>query len=113
MTGEELRNKLKTIKIDGKKIVLKDLADKLNISPQLLNKRLEVQDIGTGFLQNIADALNIPIGLLLIDTGTSIISEAEHEYSNKKVQQLQAELKEAKEIIYQLNMELLKLKMSK
>ncbi len=102
MTGEDLRNKLKSITIDGKKIVLKDLAEKLDMSPQLLNKRLDVQDIGTGFLQSIADALNIPISLLLEgpallnDGGTDYKTKdkiiAEHDRKLKEIQQQLADI---------------------
>ena len=54
MKGEEVK---KILEDDGYQ--LNELADKLNISPQNFNNWLGVQDIKTGILEKIAQAIKI------------------------------------------------------
>lgn len=53
MKGEEVK---KILEVDGHQ--LNELAERLNISPQNLNNWLGVQDIKTGILEKIAQAIN-------------------------------------------------------
>lgn len=53
MTGEELKNRLKYLKISPT-----ELAKSLDISKQTLNNRFKSSDIGLGFVKTIANAVN-------------------------------------------------------
>ena len=53
MKGEEVK---KILEVDGHQ--LNELAEKLNISPHNFNNWLGVQDIKTGILEKIAQAIN-------------------------------------------------------
>ncbi len=67
MKGETLRNRLKNIKINGKKIFLTDLADGLGITLQALYSKLKAQRLDDGFVQQIADVLKVNVDVLLED----------------------------------------------
>lgn len=91
-----------------------EIARKMGLSPQNLNSKLKGKDIGLDFIKKIALASKIPLIEFIPEVLEGMtVSEPGDDYGNSTIQKLQAELKEAKEIIYQLNMELLKLKMSK
>lgn len=73
MTGEEV----KSILID-QGYHFKDIADKMEISSQLLHKFLSVNDIKTGTLQRIAEAINQNIDFFLnksLREGDNLIEE--------------------------------------
>lgn len=120
MTGRELHNRLKTIRINGEPIELKKLANDMGISPQSLNNKFLTADIGIGFAQKICEALSISFDLL-INKNTSTVSEPETTYSltnykevyercNQQRERLVDELLDAKDEIKNLKKELETLK---
>lgn len=64
MTGKELKIKLKNLDVS-----LSDLAEKLDLTPQNLQSRLKIEDIGIGFLSKIAKAINKSVYELMDETG--------------------------------------------
>ena len=112
MTGLELHKKLKTIEIDGKKIILKNLAERLGMKEPAFQKRLKVGDVGIGFLFSICQALNTPISTFIDCGHTGIVAENSDTYgiNGMQIKALKEEIAEAKQIIYELNLEILRLK---
>ena len=70
MTGEELRLILKDADIN-----LADLAGKLNKSPQSLNQALNAADIKSGLIEQISDAINVPVSSLYARDGKAAIAQ--------------------------------------
>lgn len=64
MTGQELYNRLKNIRLGGQKINFSSLAERLEMSPQNLNKRWKSKEIGTDFINKVANALSITVSQL-------------------------------------------------
>lgn len=60
MTGKELKINIKSLGIE-----LKDIAEKLNISPQALNSKLSANDLKISFLQDVAKSINKSVYNLL------------------------------------------------
>lgn len=58
MTGENLRKALKTITLNGEKIILSDLATKLGMDRQSLNSKLNAKRVDDNFIKKIASTLN-------------------------------------------------------
>lgn len=66
MKGDHVRKK---IRLSGKR--LNDIAVKMGISPQALNNILNADDVRTGSLERIAEAMNVPINYFYGDTTIS------------------------------------------
>lgn len=96
MTGTELHNKLKTIEISGKKIVLKDLAAKLEMSEQNLQKRFKTKDVGYTFIKSVADALQIDVSRLTAEH--NILEEPTPTYMKREKSQQPTDYKD--QLIY-------------
>lgn len=59
MTGTQLHNRLKDIRINGKKIVFKKLADDLHMTPQQLHSKWKADTIKDSFITELANVLGI------------------------------------------------------
>lgn len=68
MKGKDLRNVL-----GQKNIGINDLADKLNMSQSNLSKTFQVQDVKSGMLEKICDALGVTLDFFY--EGTKYIKE--------------------------------------
>jgi transcriptional regulator with XRE-family HTH domain len=93
MKGESIRKK---IRLSSHR--LNDVAEKMGISPQALNNILNAEDVKTGSLERIAEAMNLPITYFYGDTTVSGVSGnvmmAEHGGVNNSEQQSVAVLAE-------------------
>lgn len=82
MTGRELKKKIQEINI-----TVKDLADKLNMSPQALNTIFNVADVKSGTLEKIADVLKVNMSFFYPESAgivntNNIHSQRAHNISN-------------------------------
>lgn len=69
MKGESIRKK---IRLSSHR--LNDVAEKMGVSPQALNNILNAEDVKTGSLERIAEAMNLPITYFYGDTTVSGVS---------------------------------------
>lgn len=73
MKGESIRKK---IRLSSHR--LNDVAEKMGISPQALNNILNADDVKTGSLERIADAMGVPITYFYGEQGNGSISAHHH-----------------------------------
>lgn len=83
MTGQYVK-----AKIEGLGLSLAEVARRLHISPQTLNKRLNVDDIKVGVLREIATAINQSVYFFLEEGSTvTVQNQANGKSATKNVQQ--------------------------
>lgn len=85
MTGEELHKRLKTIRLNGHKIVLTSLAEKLEMRRQDLNSKFKAQKIDYGFIIQVANALQIDVSEITgTDKQTTTVEEPSTLYMKRQ-----------------------------
>ena len=91
MTGNDLRERLKSISTPSKKIVFSDIATALGMSRQDFNARFKAKRMDYDFIKRIAEVIDVPITTLTgfsapIDESTQL-EEPNQEYSMLTIQE--------------------------
>lgn len=106
MTGKDIRRRIEKIGVP-----YNEVAERLGISPQALNSRLNAADVKVTFLEEVARAINKPLYWLLEDESlldeANVVSERSAQYGyfpkqvdlSKRVDELEHRLQDKDETI--------------